>query len=98
MDKKMNFSDHLDVRVGKAFAMLGFISRLSFEFRDPFTLKSLYTSLVPPNLENVRLFYDVRVGKVELCRYGLYDILCVAWVERILMIYHPMCKDMLRTQ
>jgi hypothetical protein len=46
MDKKMNFSDHLDVRVGKAFAMLGFISRLPFEFRDPFTLKSLFGSSV----------------------------------------------------
>jgi hypothetical protein len=35
MDEKMNFSEHIDVMVGKAFAMLGFITRLSFEFRDP---------------------------------------------------------------
>jgi hypothetical protein len=34
MDEKMNFSEHIDVMVGKAFAMLGFIRRLSFEFRD----------------------------------------------------------------
>jgi hypothetical protein len=25
MDEKMNFSEHIDVMVGKAFAMLGFI-------------------------------------------------------------------------
>jgi hypothetical protein len=45
-----NFLEHVDVMVGKAFAMLGFIRRLSFEFRDPYTLKSLYTSLVRPKL------------------------------------------------
>jgi hypothetical protein len=33
------------------FAMLKFIRRLSFEFRDPYTLRSLYTSLVRPKLE-----------------------------------------------
>jgi hypothetical protein len=51
MDEKMNFSEHVEVMVGKAFAMLGFIRRLSLEFRDPYTLKSLYTSLVRPKLE-----------------------------------------------
>jgi hypothetical protein len=42
-----------DVIVGKAFAMLGFIRRLSFEFRDPYmyTLRSLYTSLICSKLE-----------------------------------------------
>jgi hypothetical protein len=48
MDEKIYFSEHMDVMVGKAFAMLGFIRRLSSEFRDPYTLKSLYTSLVRP--------------------------------------------------
>jgi hypothetical protein len=44
MNEKMNFSEHVDVMVGKAFAMLEFIRRLSFELRDPHTLRSLYTS------------------------------------------------------
>jgi hypothetical protein len=60
--------------------MLGFIRRLSFEFRDPYTLKSFYTSLVRSKLEYAscvwRPFYDVRVDKVEreqrrLIRYAL---------------------------
>jgi hypothetical protein len=51
MDEKMNFSKHVDVMVGKAFAMLELIRRLSFEFRDPYTLKSFYMSLVRPKLE-----------------------------------------------
>jgi hypothetical protein len=42
MDKKMNFSEHVDVLVGKVFAMLEFIRRLSFEFRDLYTLNSLH--------------------------------------------------------
>jgi hypothetical protein len=70
--------------VGKAFAMLGFIRRLSFEFRDPYTLKCLYTFLVRPKLEYASCewspFYDVRVDKVERVqkRFGLdgylYDL------------------------
>jgi hypothetical protein len=44
----------VDVMVGKALAMLEFIRRLSFEFRDPYTLKALYTSLVHPKLEYAR--------------------------------------------
>jgi hypothetical protein len=51
MDEKMTFSEHLDVMVAKAFAMLGLIRILSLEFRDPYILKSLFTSLVRPKLE-----------------------------------------------
>jgi hypothetical protein len=43
--------EDVGVIVTKAFATLGFIRRLSLEFRDPYTLKSLYTSLVHPKLE-----------------------------------------------
>jgi hypothetical protein len=42
MDEKMIFSKHVDVMVAKAFAMLGFITRLSLEFTDRHTLKSLW--------------------------------------------------------
>jgi hypothetical protein len=45
MDEKINFSEHVDVMVGKAFEMLQFIKRVSSEFRDRYTLKSLYTFL-----------------------------------------------------
>jgi hypothetical protein len=51
MDEKMTFSEHVDVMVAKAFVMLGFIRRLSLDFRDPYTLKSLFTFLVCPKLE-----------------------------------------------
>jgi hypothetical protein len=35
MDEKMNILEHIDVMIGKAFAMMGFIRRLSVDFRDP---------------------------------------------------------------
>jgi hypothetical protein len=61
--------------VAKTFAMLGFVRRLSLEFKDPYTLKSLYTSVVHPKLEYASCvwnpFYDVRVDRVE--RVGWTD-------------------------
>jgi hypothetical protein len=35
MDSKMSFTGHIDGTVGRALAMLGFVKRLSCEFRDP---------------------------------------------------------------
>jgi hypothetical protein len=44
MDEKMYFFGACAAcgRHGTVFAMLEFIRRLSFEFRDPYTLKSLH--------------------------------------------------------
>jgi hypothetical protein len=40
---------NVDVTVERALAMLEFVKRLSCEFRDLYTLKTLYVSLVRPN-------------------------------------------------
>jgi hypothetical protein len=74
----MTFWEYVDVMVAKAVmdvmvdvmvAMLAFIRRLLLEFRDSYTLKSLYTCLVCPKLEYASCvwspFYDVRVDRVE---------------------------------
>jgi hypothetical protein len=37
MDIKVSFTGHIDFTVGRALAMLGFVKRLSCEFRDPHT-------------------------------------------------------------
>jgi hypothetical protein len=50
MDSKMSFSRHIDVTVGMALAMLRFVKRLSGEFTDSYTLRTLYVSLVHPKL------------------------------------------------
>jgi hypothetical protein len=75
MDEKITFSEHVDGMVAKAFAMLGFIRRLSLEFRDPYTLKSLYTSLVRLKLEYASCmwnpFYDVQRRLIQYALRGL---------------------------
>jgi hypothetical protein len=76
MDEKMNFLEHVDVMVGKAFAMLGVLRRLLFEFRDPCTL---YRSLVRPKLEYASYvwspFYDGRVDMFERVQvYTIYSV------------------------
>jgi hypothetical protein len=73
--------------VGKAFAMQGFIRRLSFEFRNTYTLRSLYTSLVRPKLEYASCvwspFYDARVDKVERVqrRFIRYALRGLGWTD-----------------
>jgi hypothetical protein len=51
MDSKVSFTGHIDVTVGRDLAMLGFVKRMSCEFRDPYTLMTLYVFLVRPKLE-----------------------------------------------
>jgi hypothetical protein len=69
MDEKMTFSEDVDVMAAKAFAMLGFIRRLFLELRDPYTLKSTYTSPFRLKLEYASCvwnpFYDVCVDRVK---------------------------------
>jgi hypothetical protein len=46
MENRMSFIEHVDFTVGRALAMLK-----SSEFRDPYTLSTLYVSLVSSKLE-----------------------------------------------
>ena len=50
-DDKLNFSSHVSYIVSKANSMLGFLKRNSTDFKDPYTLKAIYCSLVRPLLE-----------------------------------------------
>jgi hypothetical protein len=98
MDEKMTFSEHVDVMVAKAFAMIGFIRRLSLEFRDPYTLKSFYTSLVRPKLEYASCVCGTRsmmfvLTEWNACKGGLFDMLGVVWVGQTYMICHRMRTD-----
>jgi hypothetical protein len=52
MDGKIAFLPHIEAIISKSSRMLGFIERISRDFRDPYTHKTLYTSLVRPNLEH----------------------------------------------
>jgi hypothetical protein len=65
----MSFTMHIDVTIGKALEMLGFVKRLSGEFRDPYTLQAIYVSLERLKLQNVSCvcmpFYDVHINRIQ---------------------------------
>jgi Reverse transcriptase (RNA-dependent DNA polymerase) len=69
LDSKLSFRNHIDATIAKGLAMLGFIKRLSSEFRDPYTLKALYVSLVRSRLEYAccvwQPFYSVHIARLE---------------------------------
>lgn len=51
INSKLNFSDHITMTTSKAFAMLGFIRRNAYEFRDVYALKNVYCTIVRSLLE-----------------------------------------------
>jgi Reverse transcriptase (RNA-dependent DNA polymerase) len=67
LDRKMTFKityrhiRHIDVTIAKGFAMLRFVKRLSKEFQDPYTFKSLYMSCCCV----WQPFYAVHNAKIE---------------------------------
>lgn len=51
-DRKLSFSQHIEVCRNKAMKMLGFVKRNCKDFTDIGAITTLYTSLVRPHLEN----------------------------------------------
>jgi hypothetical protein len=52
MDGRMSFLPHIEAIISKWSRMLGFIKRILRKFHDLYTHKTLYTSLVRPNVEH----------------------------------------------
>jgi hypothetical protein len=51
VDCRMPFVDHIGSIVSKSARILGFIKRISRDFSDPYTYKTLYVAFVRPGLE-----------------------------------------------
>lgn len=51
MNNKLDYNEHISRIIQKASKTLGFISRMSVGFRDPFTLIALDNTLVRPHLD-----------------------------------------------
>jgi hypothetical protein len=105
----MTFKNHLDATIAKGLAMLGFIKRLSKEFQDPYTLKSLYMSLVRSRLEYVccvwQPVYAVHVARIERIqeKFVKYALRRLGWdTSRDLPPYTSRCMllslDTLKTR
>jgi hypothetical protein len=62
MDSKMSFTGHIDVTVGRALAILGFVKRFSCEFRDLILLRPF---VFPETCCVWRPFYGAHIDRIE---------------------------------
>jgi hypothetical protein len=66
---KLNFTSHIDSLIVKASRMLGYITWIVKEFRDPNTLKTFHISFVRSHLDNAsvvwNLYYGVHLKRIE---------------------------------
>lgn len=58
LDPRLTFNEHIDYVICKANSMLGFLKRNSRDFTDPYTLKTLFISLVRPHLEYCSIIWN----------------------------------------
>jgi hypothetical protein len=79
----MTFLVHIETIISKSARMVGFIIRLSKEFRDPYTLKTLYASLVWLNLEYAssiwsphQACHSERIERIQHNPLPAYDSRC----------------------
>lgn len=65
----LSFTEHINMVIKKANKMVGFISRMSKDFRNTQTIKILYNSLVRSHLEYASAVwnpvYDVHINRIE---------------------------------
>lgn len=68
-DSRATFIPHINKLIAKTMARLGFILRSSRQFRDPYTIKSLYCSLVRSMLEYASIIwspsYAIHIRRIE---------------------------------
>jgi hypothetical protein len=75
MNEKMSFLPHIEAIISKLSRMLGFIKRISRDFRDPYTHKTLHTSLVRPNHEHAACVWSphqsIHSERLERVQYNV---------------------------
>jgi hypothetical protein len=62
---------HIEAIISRSLRMMGFIKRISREFHNPYTHKTLYTSLVRPNLDHAT------------CVWSPHQSVYSEWLERV---------------
>lgn len=89
-DPKLTLIPQTDLVIGRAYRMLGFFIRCSKEFKDPYTVKQLYTTYVRPILEYASEvwcpYYGVHKKRIESIqkKFLKYEIL----VGKAVTCYH----------
>jgi hypothetical protein len=73
-DSRMTFVNHIESIVSKSARMLGFIKRISREFNDPYSYKTLYVDFVRPGLEYASCVWspqqEVHSARIELIQHN----------------------------
>lgn len=68
-DEELTFHAHIDKIINKSFKMLGFIKRYTSDFKNPYTVKYLYVTLVRPHLEYCTVvwspYYNIHINRIE---------------------------------
>lgn len=84
-DEKLTFRDHYDYIINKCNKLLGFIARITKDFKNPSSFLLLYFSMIRSILEYNSIiwspFYDIHINRIErvqnnclrmlTCRLGL---------------------------
>lgn len=65
LDSKMTFTEHYNTIIFKATNMLNFIKRFSYNFQDPYTLKTLFIAYVRSILEYCSIVWSPHIKTHE---------------------------------
>jgi hypothetical protein len=96
LDSRLSFDKHVDTTISKAQQTLGFIMRIGREFKDPYTFKSLFMSLVRSKLEYASCvwcpYQSGRVGRLESVqkKFLKYALRRMGWINEMPQ-YEHMC-------
>jgi Reverse transcriptase (RNA-dependent DNA polymerase) len=97
IDDRMTFVSHIEAVVAKSARMLGFVKRISKEFSDPYTYKTLYVSLVRPNLEYASCVWsphhDIHSKRIERIQHNFvrFALRGLHWTHQPLSPYDARC-------
>ena len=84
-DEQMTFRNHINIVVAKACSILGFICRLTRDFKNPDSIRSLYCALVRSNLEHASIIWnpaaDIYKNRIESVqkKFILYYLHKIKW-------------------
>lgn len=97
LDCKLTFIDHYNTIINKATNMLGFIKRFCYNFRDPYTIKTLYIAYVRSTLEYCSIVWspyltthEQRLESVQK-QFLLYALRKLGWTVFPLPSYEARC-------
>uniref|UniRef100_A0A0R3Q9H7 Reverse transcriptase domain-containing protein n=1 Tax=Brugia timori TaxID=42155 RepID=A0A0R3Q9H7_9BILA len=97
LDSKLNFNDHYNTIIHRANNMLSFTKRFSFNFNDPYTIKTLYVAYVRSILEYCSIvwspFQTTHINRIESVQkqFLLYALRKLGWTTFPLPSYEARC-------